>query len=166
MSKVLQNRQNTAGVGELPTTFKPKAFKFTDNAFDLSVEDSGYCQIIDTATGITTPRVIETRFDKVTNVYTNTSIAAENQLGAKAGVRVINKVSDVLTILDDSDSTYRVDLPIEAHVVLTLPLCDLITEAVVQQQIADAVATLFVTDGTTVVSRILKEARGIVKPRM
>lgn len=166
MSKYLKSRTNTPGSTVLPASFAPKAFEFSNPNFDLGADEPDYCQIVDTATEITTPRIIETRFDRIQNVYNNTNIAPAYQSGAKAGVRFICKVSDILTLLDDADSTYRVDLPVEAHVVVTLPLCDQITDEVIQQQVADAVATLFTSDGTITQSRIAKLVRGLTKPKM
>lgn len=165
MSISLKARTNTVGTVAI-SEFAPKAFPFAGGNFDIAVDEPLECSIVDIATGIETPRVITFYTNKLKNVYENSGIDPQYQAKSKQGVRFITKVSDILELESDSDSDYRVLLPIEAHTVVTIPLCDKITEAVILQQLMDAVAAGYEINGSSATSRALKLARGLMKPKM
>jgi hypothetical protein len=172
MSKILSRNNPTAGVVIPEATLeRMKAFDFKDSPFDVIEDGPNKCVILDTATPIDRQRVMTFIRDTVKDIYTGSTIPQAYRLGSTAGVRIINKVSDIWTITDTEDASYRVDFPVEAHTVITIPLVDLITEQDMYQQVMDAAATMFYAkdsgDGTfTATARLAKEARGIVKPPM
>jgi hypothetical protein len=172
MSKQLSKNNPTPGVAIPDTTYeRMKAFNFKDSPFDVIEDEANKCVVIDTATPIDRQRVMTFIRDSVKNVYSGTTIPDEYRLGSTAGIRIINKVSDIWTITDTADASYRKDIPVEAHVVLTVPLVDLINEQHMYQLVMDAAATMFYAkdagNGTfAATARLAKEARGIVKPPM
>lgn len=147
-----------------PATFT--AYDWKSGDFDLIAETADSVTITDTTVPIDTPRTFWSKCQKVANVYKNSDVAGAYRAKATGGVKCINSVQDVITILDDTDTTYRIDLPIKANITFELPYNELITDTIVQQQIFDAFASIYSVsrDGTSAVSRALKEARGAVNP--
>lgn len=147
-----------------PVTFT--AYDWKSGDFDVVAETADTVTITDTTVPIDTPRTFWSKSQKVANVYKNSNVASAYRAKATGGVKCINSVQDVITILDDTDTTFRIDLPIKANITFELPYSELITDTVVLQEIYDAIATIFTLskDGESCVSRALKEARGAVNP--
>lgn len=147
-----------------PATFTTYDWKSGD--FDLIADTADSVTITDTTLPIDAPRTIWAKTQKVANVYKNSNVASVYRAKATGGVKCINSVQDVITILDNTDTTFRIDFPFKANITFEMPYHELITDTLVLQQIFDAVATIFSpsSDGTSFVSRALKEARGAVNP--
>lgn len=143
-----------------------RAYDWRGGNFDIADETADTVTIMDTTLPLDAPRTFWLKCQKVGNIYTHAPIDTAYKAAAKGGIKCIVNLRDILTIEDDTDSTYRVDYPIEAQVVFTIPYCELITENLIQQELNDAVAALYApsADGSTAVSRALKMARGIASP--
>lgn len=116
---------------------------------------------------ITSPldRVEQVRYarQEVKNVYQNTSIDPKVQSPNRKGVQLLVEFTDIATVTDTSDPSYRVDLPIKTHVVIRVPNDALVDGAVVQTHLGRVVSGLFDT-GSTTTTRIEKLLRGALKP--
>lgn len=74
-----------------------------------------------------TPQTALFSASKVANIYTGSPVDASYQLPYKRGMSILCQLNLVATVTDTGDPTYRVDLPISAHVVIKAPLSGLIT---------------------------------------
>lgn len=164
MSQYLKERTPSKSSVQIAAPVSFKAYDWKSGDFDVIAETADTVTITDTTVPIDTPRTFWTKCQKVANVYKNSNVASAYRAKATGGVKCINSVQDVITILDDTDTTFRIDLPIKASITFELPYNELITDVVVQQQLYDAVASVFSKSGETFVSRMLKEARGAVNP--
>lgn len=100
---------------------------------------------------------------EVKNVYSNTSIDPKVQSPNRKGVQVLVKIEDTATVTDSDDPSYRVDLPIQTHVVIRVPNDALIDGTVVQTHLGRVVSALYST-GSTATTRIEKILRGALEP--
>lgn len=118
-------------------------------------------------TNITSPldraENIRYAYSTVNNVYSNTSIDAKVQSPNRKGVQLLAQVTDVATVTDSDDASYRVDLPISTHIVIKVPADALITGDIVQAHLGRVVSALFET-GSTATTRIQKLLRGALEP--
>jgi len=64
---------------------------------------------------------------KIANVYTGTPVDPSYQLPFKRGMSVLCQCNLVASVTDTEDPTYRVDLPISAHLVIKAPVSGLLT---------------------------------------
>lgn len=164
MSQYLKERTPSRSGVQIAAPVLFNAYDWKSGDFDVVAETADTVTITDTTVPIDTPRTFWTKCQKVANVYKSSNVASAYRAKATGGVKCINSVQDVITILDDTDTTFRIDLPIKASITFELPYNELITDVVVQQQLFDAVASVFSKSGETSVSRVLKEARGAVNP--
>lgn len=99
----------------------------------------------------------------IANVYSNTGIDAKVQSPTKKGVRILAQVSDTISVTDTTDPSYRVDLPISAHIVVNTAASEHITAEMIISQVARAVSCLYET-GSTDTTRIKALLRGSLEP--
>lgn len=99
----------------------------------------------------------------VKDVYQNTDIDSTVKAPSKRGTRILCQLTDIYTLTDSVDATYRVDLPLEGHIVLTLPNDGNITSAMLLSFIGRLVSGLFET-GSTTADRLISELRGSMLP--
>jgi hypothetical protein len=118
-----------------------------------------------TITNITSPRECPEEMiiavQQVADIYKGINVDPAYKASSKSGVSILSQVNSVFTITDTEDDTYRVDVPISAHVIVKFPADALITSTLVMEQLGRAVHGLFETEGTV---RVDKISRGSLLP--
>jgi hypothetical protein len=109
------------------------------------------------------PENIRLAYTDIANVYNGTGIESSLSAPSKRGVSVLTQVTDVISVTDDTDADYRIDLPMSAHLVLKVPASEYITSAQVQALIGRLLSCLFDT-GSTQTSRLEAILRGSLVP--
>lgn len=99
----------------------------------------------------------------VANVYTGTDIDVSVYAPSKKGVSVLCQLSEVISVTDDTDASYRVDLPISAHIVLKVPASEFLTSAMIQTFLGRLVSGVYDT-GSLTTSRLDAILRGSLSP--
>jgi len=94
-------------------------------------------------TPIDAPKTVRFSVTPVGNVYTNSGVDPSYQLPQKRGVSVLGQVTRVITVTDNTDPTFRVDLPFSAHLVFRTPLISYLTEAQILSLIMEVPALFF-----------------------
>lgn len=102
-------------------------------------------------------------YTEVADVYKNTSIYDSVRGPSKQGVQILGQLSEVWTLSDSVDATYRVDLPVKGHLVLTVPACEYITQNDILAFVGRVISTLY--DGETGDWRIADLLRGALVPK-
>lgn len=102
-------------------------------------------------------------YTEVKDTYANTGIDASAYAASRKGIKVLCKVSDIWSVTDTVDADYRVDLPVSAHIVLTLPQSEYITSDMLLTLTARAVSGLFDT-GSLTTERISGLVKGSLLP--
>lgn len=102
-------------------------------------------------------------YSDVANIYNGTDIDPSVYAPSKRGISVLCQLTETFSITDATDPSFRVDLPISAHIVLKLPANEQLTPAMVQTIVARLTSGLYET-GLTTTSRLASLVRGSLTP--
>lgn len=109
------------------------------------------------------PEKIRIGYTDIANVYSGTGIDASVSAPTKRGIQVLAQVTEIISITDDSDPDYRIDLPVSYHLVIKVPASELITASDIQTGIGRLLSSLFDT-GSTSTTRLEAILRGALVP--
>lgn len=109
------------------------------------------------------PEKIRIAYSDVTNVYAGTGIDASVLAPTKRGISILVQVTDVMSVTDDADPDYRIDLPVSYHLVIKVPASEFITADEVKTGIGRLLSSLFDT-GVSTTSRLEAILRGSLVP--
>lgn len=159
MSKTISNNQPTSTVTVSRTVPVPA----WNSDFRPSSDKPGDINLTCIAAPLDAPTSVILKSNTVPNVYKNSvgSIPAEMQSPIKTGVKVLCQRNEVWSKKDSSDTTYKVNLPVSAHLVLQIPNDDTITVDDVDGIIDRMIGGLYeIVDskGSTRLSAILRQA--------
>lgn len=111
------------------------------------------------------PEKIRIAYQDIANVYSGTGIEPSLSAPTKRGVSVLAQVTDVISVTDDTDADYRVDLPLSCHLVLKVPSSEHIDAKMVETVIGRLLSSLY-DSGALDASRLEAILRGSLVPRM
>lgn len=100
-----------------------------DSNFRVKSEVADEVKIVNTTSPIDRPEQIRFAYQEIKDVYSNTSIDSSVYAASKKGVQILAQISDVYSLTDSEDASYRVDLPVSAHIVIRVPACEYISSA-------------------------------------
>jgi hypothetical protein len=109
------------------------------------------------------PERFRIAFSEVANVYSGSGIDPTCYAPSKKGVSVLIQLTDIYSVTDDTDASYRVDLPVSAHLVLKIPSNENITSDAIQALVGRLVSGLYDT-GSEETTRIVSLIRGSLTP--
>jgi hypothetical protein len=109
------------------------------------------------------PENIRIAYTDVANIYNGSGIEPSVLAPTKRGVSILSQVTEVLSVTDDTDADYRVDLPVSCHLVIKVPASEYVTSAVIEAAIGRLLSSLFDT-GATTASRLEAILRGSLVP--
>lgn len=134
------------------------------NADFAKMEDSeNKCILTNLTSPYDQPETMRFELSDIKNIYNGTSIDPSVYAASRAGISLICQVNDILRVTDTADSTYQVDLPVSAHIVIKMPKSQYITATDIENVVARCVASLYDTDSTGA-SRIDALVRGSMVP--
>lgn len=110
------------------------------------------------------PENIRFSYSEVSNIYSGAGIEPSLASPSKGGVSVLVQLTEILSVADDTDPEYRVDLPLACHLVIKAPKSEHITASVVQAAIGRLLSGLFDT-GSTSGTRLESILRGSLIPK-
>lgn len=120
-----------------------------------------------TVTNVTSPqdRPEKIRFasSKIDNVYKGSGISPSVQAPSVRGTNLLVQLTEVASITDPTDASYRVDVPISAHIVLKVPAIEQITEDHIIAVVGRLISGLFET-GKSDSIRLARLVRGSLLP--
>lgn len=109
------------------------------------------------------PEKIRIAYTDISNVYNGTNIDASVYAPTKRGVSILVQVTETLSVTDDKDPDYRVDLPVSYHLVVKVPASEYISAARIQDGLGRLLSGLFDT-GVSTTSRLEAILRGSLVP--
>ena len=131
--------------------------------FCIKQDDPGEAVISNRTSPIDCPEKFRFACSSVKDIYQNTDIEPSTRAASRRGSRVLCQLSDVYTLTDSTDATFRVNLPIEGHIVLTLPNDNNLTDAMLLAFIGRMISGLFET-GSNTATRLQSLLRGAMLP--
>lgn len=103
-------------------------FDYATN-FRVKSNQSDEVKLVNTTSPLDRPEQLRIAYSEIGDVYRNTSIDSSVYAASRKGVQILAQLTDVYSLTDDTDASYRVDLPISAHVVIRIPACEHITSS-------------------------------------
>lgn len=109
------------------------------------------------------PEKLRIGYSDVANIYSGTGIEPSVLAPTKRGTQVLAQITEVISVTDDADPDYRVDLPVSYHLVIKVPNSEFISASDIQTGIGRLLSGLFDT-GVVTTSRLEAILRGALVP--
>jgi hypothetical protein len=109
------------------------------------------------------PERLRIAFSDVANVYSGTGIDASVFAPTKKGVSILAQLTEIIAVTDDTDPSYRIDLPVSYHLVIKVPSSEFINAVDVQTGVARLLSGLYDT-GSVTTTRLDAILRGSLVP--
>lgn len=135
-----------------------------DADFRVKSQDPGSAILANITSPLDRTETLTFGYSEIKDVYKDQSIDSAVQPASHKGVQILAKVTDVFSLTDSSDASYRVDLPVSAHVVIRVPACEYISTGDIQGLAMRAVAGLFDT-GKIDTTRLASLLKGALVPK-
>lgn len=163
MAKVLSyGTTDTSGVPKTPSlALVPLNYKAD---FRTNVEKPSEVVIGNLTSPLGQPEKFRFAYDEVKNIYANTGIEPTQMDPSKRGVSLLCQLNDTWAITDTEDTTFRVLLPVSAHLVLKVPCNDMITTEHMLALIGRCVSGLFDGSESEPSKRLAGLVRGSLEP--
>lgn len=109
------------------------------------------------------PEKIRIGYTEVANVFNGSGVEPSVSAPSKKGTQILVQLTEVLSVTDDADPDYRLDLPVSYHLVIKVPTSEYITSADMVTGVGRLLSGLFDT-GSTLTSRLDAIRRGALVP--
>jgi hypothetical protein len=163
MAKVKSNNYtDTAIAGNPVLNFLRASLNFAAN-FKVKSNTGKEVVLVNTSSPLGSVEKIRISYSDVANVYSGTGIDASIMAPTKQGVSLLAQVTDVITVTDDTNADYRIDLPISCHMVIKIPASEHITATDVQARIGRLMSCFYDT-GLVTTARLEGLLRGSLVP--
>jgi len=165
MAKVISKGYVDTPVAGVTTLTFPRAVLNVGADFRVKSQSNNGKEVILTnlTSPIDRPENIRIAHTDVANIYSGTAVEPSVLSPTKKGVSILSQVTEVLSVTDDTNSDYRIDLPLSAHLVIKVPASEHVSAAVVQELVGRLLSSLFDT-GATTTSRLEAILRGSLVP--
>lgn len=133
---------------------------------DFAVKVSKPSEVVLTNVSSPRDRAESFRFQSSTiqDVYSGLKINKSVQAPSLSGSNILIQLTEIATVTDTEDSTYRVDIPLSYHMVIKVPALEELTENHVLAGVGRLVSGLFET-GSETNDRLKKILRGSLIPQ-
>lgn len=109
------------------------------------------------------PEKIRIGYSDVANIFSGTGVEPNVAAATKRGVQILAQITEVISVTDDADPEYRLDLPVSYHLVIKVPTSEYITSSVINTGLGRLLSSIFDT-GVTTTSRLDAILRGALVP--
>lgn len=109
------------------------------------------------------PEKIRIGFSEVSNVYNGSGIEVPVTAPSKKGTQILAQVTEVISVTDDTDPDYRLDLPVSYHLVIKVPTSEYVTSSVIMTGLGRLMSSIFDT-GDLTNTRLEAILRGALLP--
>jgi hypothetical protein len=142
----------------------PRAILNFGTDFRVKSEKSGKELTLTNITSpIDRPEKIRVAYSEIPNIYNGSGISASVSAPTTRGVSILAQVTDVISITDPTDPDYRIDLPVSYHVVIKVPVSDMLSAADIEIGLGRLISSLYDT-GSTSGTRLEALLRGSLAP--
>lgn len=143
------------------TNFKAD-WKVQESSADLP--NKKYQTVVTNLTSpLSAPEVFRFSTQDLNNVYSGSGVDPSYYAPTKQGVSLLSQLTEIWTVTDSADSSYRVDLPVSCHIVIRIPKNENITPAMVETLFGRACSGFYNT-GLATTERLQAMLRGSTKP--
>lgn len=109
------------------------------------------------------PEKIRIAYSEVANVFSGSGVEPSALVPTKKGISILAQETNIISVTDDADPDFRIDLPVSYHLVIKVPMSEYITGTEVQVGIGRLLSGLFDT-GLMTLPRLNAILRGSLAP--
>lgn len=164
MAKVVTKNYTDTAVADPQSTgtFPKAALNF---AADWRVKKNGADEAVLTnlTSPVDRPETIRIACSDIANIYSGTGVEPSLAAPTKRGKSLLVQDTAIITVTDDADADYRIDLPVSYHLVIKIPANENLTVALVQEGLGRLISALFETDSDAL-TRLQALIRGSLIP--
>lgn len=131
---------------------------------DFSVKSSSPSEeiVVNTTSPLDRVEAMTTAYTNIQNIYQNTSIDPKVYAPSKRGAQIMFKAQHTLSVTDDVDPSYRIDLPLQSHLVFRFPASEHITHGVLEMSLMRLLNSIYLTGEDGALGRLEAVMRGAV----
>lgn len=164
MAKTINPGYTDTPISGVTTLSFPRGILNYEKDFRVKSNNNGKEVILTNITSpIDRPENIRVAYSDVANIYSGTGIEPSVTAPTKRGVSILTQVTDVLSVQDDTDADFRLDLPLSCHLVIKVPASEYVTAAQVKITVGRLLSSLF-DSGSLTDSRLEAILRGSLVP--
>jgi len=164
MAKVITQGFTDTPVSGVTALTLPRAILNFDKDFRVKSNNNGKEVVLTNITSpIDRPENIRLAYSDITNIYSGTGIEPSVTAPTKRGVSILSQITDVVSVTDDTDADFRLDLPLSMHLVIKVPASEYITSDQLQLTLGRLLSSLF-DSGSQSGSRLEAIVRGSLVP--
>lgn len=163
MSKVVNLNHTDSAVSGVSSLSLP--ISVLNYGADFGVQDGNGAELhlVNNTSPIDCPETIRYAVSDVQNIYKGTTIDPNLFMDTKRGVSLLVQLNQVYNVTDSAVPAYNRVLPIKAHMVLQIPVDQVVTADMVQALVGRLCSCLFDT-GSASSARIGRLLRGSLRP--
>lgn len=109
------------------------------------------------------PEKIRIGYSEVANVFSGSGVEPSVSAPTKRGTQILAQITEVISVTDDTDPDYRIDLPVSYHLVIKVPTSEYISGSIVATGLGRLLSSLFDT-GVMTTTRLEAILRGALVP--
>lgn len=132
--------------------------------FRVKSETAEEAVITNMTSPISFPEKFRTKVNDLVNIYKGSGVDPALYPPSKKGVSILSQISEVWTVVDSTDTTFQVALPVSAHIIVKVPNSEYITAADVQTLVGRLISGLYET-GSESTERLSALLRGSMLPK-
>lgn len=163
MSKVINFGYTDTPINGVTSLNFPRGLVNFGADFRIRSEKKDEMILTNITSPIDRPEKFRMAWSLIDSVYNGTGIAEANQAPSLRGVNLLIQLTEIASITDSGDASYRVDVPISVHCVVKVPAVEELTEAHIQAVLGRLVSGYYET-GSTATSRMKALLRGSLEP--
>jgi len=165
MAKTISNGYTDTPVAGVSALTFPRAVLNIKTDFRVKSQSNNGKEVIMTniTSPIDRPENVRLAHTDVANIYSGTAVEPSVFAPTKKGVSILAQVTDIMSVTDTTNTDYRIDLPLSAHLVIKVPSSEHVNAAEVQKLVGRLLSSLFDT-GVTSTSRLDAILRGSLVP--
>jgi len=164
MTKQISNGYTDTPISGVSSLTSPRAVLNIAKDFRIKSNNNGKEVVLTNITSpVDRPENIRLAYTEVANIYGGTSVDPSVSAPTKRGVSILAQVTDVMSVQDDANSDFRIDLPLSAHLVIKVPASEYVTAETVQTLVGRLLSSLF-DSGKTDLTRLDAILRGSLVP--
>jgi hypothetical protein len=161
MTKVInQGYTDTPVSGVTELTFPRAVLNLKTDFRVKSTNNNGKEVVLTNITSpIDRPENIRLAYTDIANVYNGTGVEPSVSAPTKRGVSILAQVTDVVSVSDDADADFRIDLPLSCHLVIKAPASEHVNAEQIKTVLGRLLSSLYDT-GFSSESRLAAILRG------
>jgi hypothetical protein len=117
------------GTGETTTGLTVPLFDYS-TVFNKKTDAAGECALTNTSSPMDRPEILRYKYQEIADVYKNSGVDPGYRAPSAKGRQILIQLNDIWKLVDSGDTSFRVDLPVQVHMVMRVPESEYITRDV------------------------------------